>query len=341
MFQHAFPFDPTYGYSKDDLLAITAPQDPPPDFRSFWQATFAENAAGPLNISRQPVQTTDNRYDMFEVRFETWHHLRVGAWLVLPKHRPIRCGAVIGHGYGGRTGPDFVDQDAACLYLCMPGFDLSRSTDIPAEAQRHVLHGIASRDTYILRACVATIWSAVSVLQELYPQTRQHLSYLGGSFGGGLGALALPWDHRIERAFLAVPTFGHHPIRLQCPCNGSGQAVRLYAEKHPQVHDVLQYYDSATAATHVKIPVLAAAALFDPAVPPPGQFAVCNSLAGPKRLFVCSAGHFAHPGQAAEDEALRHMTNEVIWNRQPLPVATAINPPLPSPSQQAGSNSSE
>ncbi|MEZ5576382.1 MAG: hypothetical protein R3F44_12440 [Candidatus Competibacteraceae bacterium] len=37
-----------------------------------------------------------------------------------------------------------------------------------------------------------------------------------------------------------------------------------------------------------------AAARFDPAVPPPGQFAVYNALAGPKELFVLRAGHFDH-----------------------------------------------
>ena len=46
------------------------------------------------------------------------------------------------------------------------------------------------------------------------------------------------------------------------------------------------------------------AARFDPAVPPPGQFAVYNALAGPKELFVLRAGHFDHAGTIAEDRRL-------------------------------------
>jgi cephalosporin-C deacetylase len=62
----------------------------------------------------------------------------------------------------------------------------------------------------------------------------------------------------------------------------------------------------ATAATRVRIPVHVAAALFDPSVPPPGQFAVHNALAGRKELFVLTAGHFDHPDAATELDELRH-----------------------------------
>jgi cephalosporin-C deacetylase len=47
-----------------------------------------------------------------------------------------------------------------------------------------------------------------------------------------------------------------------------------------------------------------AAALFDPAVAPPGQFAIYNALPGPKELFVLTAGHFDHPASAMENRSL-------------------------------------
>ena len=68
---------------------------------------------------------------------------------------------------------------------------------------------------------------------------------------------------------------------------------------------MLAYYDAATASRHTRIPVLVGAALFDPAVPPPGQFAVYNALAGEKKLFVRDAAHFTWPEQPAEDARLR------------------------------------
>jgi cephalosporin-C deacetylase len=48
-----------------------------------------------------------------------------------------------------------------------------------------------------------------------------------------------------------------------------------------------------------------AAALFDPMVPPPGQFAVYNALAGPKQLFTLSAGHFDYPNKAFQENELK------------------------------------
>jgi cephalosporin-C deacetylase len=48
-----------------------------------------------------------------------------------------------------------------------------------------------------------------------------------------------------------------------------------------------------------------AAALFDPAVPPAGQFAVYNAIPGCKKLFTLDAGHFDYPAQADQERALR------------------------------------
>jgi cephalosporin-C deacetylase len=115
----------------------------------------------------------------------------------------------------------------------------------------------------------------------------------------------LPWEPRIRAAHLSVPSFGNHPLRLTLPCTGSGESVREYHREHPAAIEVLRYFDAATSARRIRIPVLAACALFDPAVPPPGQFAVYNGLGGPKELFVLSAGHFDHPGAAEEDRRLR------------------------------------
>jgi cephalosporin-C deacetylase len=64
---------------------------------------------------------------------------------------------------------------------------------------------------------------------------------------------------------------------------------------------VLAYFDSAVAATYLRRPALVTAALFDPAVPPPGQFCVYNALSAPKHLIVRPAAHFDWPGAIAED----------------------------------------
>jgi cephalosporin-C deacetylase len=167
-----------------------------------------------------------------------------------------------------------------------------------------VLHDIHLCDRYILGGCVEDLWIGVSALLQLHAQLHGRIGYMGISFGGGIGALALPWEPRIARGHLNVPTFGHQPLRLRLATTGSGSSVQAFARMHVQLLETLAYYDAAVAARYIRQPMHLALARFDPAVAPPRQFAVYNALPGPKELFVLNAGHFEHATSAAEDREL-------------------------------------
>ncbi|MCX4532882.1 acetylxylan esterase [Streptomyces sp. NBC_00841] len=315
-FTHDFPFDPSYGRSLDELLRVPPPAAPG-DFAAFWRARHDEARKVATEPRIGPLEGERDGLRIHGVTYTSVGGARIGGWLALPAEGSAEHGFVIGHGYGGRQepGPDLplpLPRSAAIL-PCVRGMG-SRGLQpgIPDVADAHVLHGIESRDTYVIGDCVADLWCAASALHELVPELAPEggegaprLGYLGESFGGGLGALALPWDDRFGAAQLTVPTFGNHPLRITLPCVGSGESVRAYRREHPEVADVLRYFDAATAAARVELPTLVAAALFDPAVPPPGQFAVHNALTGPRELQVLSAGHFEHEGLAAEAAELR------------------------------------
>lgn len=303
---HSFTFDPTYGYDRPALEAVP-PAPEVPGFADFWRETFAEAAAVRPEVTLEPSVVAIPGREVFEIAFNSFGGVRIHGWLTLPAGRNATHGIVIYHGYGGRTGPDpwIPVPDAAAIFPCARGLTRSRLPGVPDASDGHVLHGIESRETYIHRGCTAEIWAAASALLEVAPDCAGRLDYVGGSFGGGIGALGLPWDGRFRRAFLSVPSFGQYPLRLQMPCTGSGEAVRRYARTHPEVADVLAWFDASTAAMHLKIPTMAVPALFDPAVPPPGQFAVANALTGPRVLYVRDTGHFEYPGLAAEDQAER------------------------------------
>ena len=312
-FPHTFPFDPTYGHTRERLLAIQPPEAPD-DFDAFWAATWHANAAVPLDLDVTYVQSPSPRFRMRMVRYTVLGGHRVGAWLLTPVEGPVDTAAICGHGYGGRDAPDVPEQQAAFMFFCAPGFHLSAAPSLPADAYRHVVHGIGHRDTYLIRSCVAAIWSAAKVIEEVTEQSFVNRYYFGGSFGGGLGALAVPYDDWFTKCMLAIPTFGHHPLRLQCRCQGSGEAVRLYAEKHPDVREVLAYYDAAVSATRIRIPNVTLPALFDPAVPPPGQFAISNAMAVCGKRYIYSAGHYAHPDEEQENREAGRLVNQVLWD---------------------------
>ncbi|WP_405612826.1 acetylxylan esterase [Streptomyces sp. NBC_01508] len=302
-FEHGHPFDPAYGRTLDELLDIPAPA-PQDGFDAYWQDRL--DGCRILGVSYTSVGG-----------------LRLGGWLVLPSQGAAEHGFVIGHGYGGRQEPGAdvplpLPRSAAIL-PCVRGMgSRSRRPGIPGEAAGHVLHGIESRGTYVIGDCVADLWCAALALLELVPELRAgsgpasegmpgggaRLRYVGESFGGGLGALALPRDDRFDTGQSTVPTFGNHPSRVTLPCVGSGEAVRAYREEHPEVMDVLTYFDAATAASRIGVPMMVAPALFDPAVPPPGQFAVYHALPEPCELHVLRAGHFEYVGEGADTAAL-------------------------------------
>jgi cephalosporin-C deacetylase len=306
MFSHPHPFDPTYGYTLEDLLKVPAP-DGPADFEAFWRQTYEEAMQIPLNITQRRITSPSAEHDLYEIEYDSLQGVRIGGWLVVPSDGKFERAVVCGHGYGGRESADFnlPTPRAIGIFPCKRGFHRSAHAEIPNAGHQHVMHGIESRETYSHRGSVVDLWCGASALIALYPQAAENLHYQGGSFGGGIGALALPWDKRISKAYLDVPSFGNHPLRVTLPCVGSGQSVQEYYHAgHPEILEVLQYFDAATAAKHIRIPTLVAAALFDPAVPPPGQFAVYNALAGKKELFVRQAAHFAFRGEAEENARL-------------------------------------
>jgi cephalosporin-C deacetylase len=305
-FPHSYHFDPGYGYDLSTLSAIEPPQEPH-DFCRFWRARYhraMQFAPEPVLSHRTGLQ---QGFEVYDLHFRSTDGFTLGGWVLRPIGTPIKRGVVVGHGYGGRDAPDFdlPIADTAFLFPCFRGLSRSRRSPISDEPYWHVLHDIDKRDRYIIGGCVEDCWLAVSAMLELFPQTAGHVGYMGISFGGGIGALAIPWDERIGRAHLNVPTFGHQPLRLTLPTVGSGAAVRAFEQRHGHVLETLQYYDAACAARHIRIPVHIAAAVFDPAVAPPGQFAIANALGGPKQLFVLSAGHFEYPGKREEDDKLR------------------------------------
>jgi cephalosporin-C deacetylase len=213
---------------------------------------------------------------------------------------------VVGHGYGGRDGPDadLPLADAAYLFPCFRGLSRSRRGDVSDNPAFHVLHDIDKPQRYLLGGCVEDVWVGVSVLLQLFPQVAGRVGYQGTSFGGGIGAMALAWDGRLARGALAVPTFGHQPLRLTLPTTGSGDAVTRFERQRGRVMDTLQYYDAALSARHITAPTHIAAALFDPVVAPPGQFAIYNALTCPRELLVLDGGHFDYPSRATQEARL-------------------------------------
>jgi len=303
---HPYDFDPTHGLGIEALRAVRPPEGPS-DFDGFWRARYA----AALRVRPRPwLQDSQSRHPNWRVHdvvFTSTGDFEIGGWLLSPPNGSVRRGLVVGHGYGGRDEPDFdiPVQETAVLFPCFRGLSRSRRDGVASDAYGHVLTDIDDRDRYILGGCVEDLWLAVSALTALHPQL-DGIGYIGASLGGGLGALAIPFDRRIDRGHLTVPTFGAMPLWLTLPSVGSAWSVQNYQKTHPDVAETLRYFDAATAATRIGIPMLVAVARFDPAVAPPCQFAVANALptSNLHETVILDAGHFDYNGSEAQQALL-------------------------------------
>ncbi len=294
-----------------DLAALLAvvPPEAPEGFDAFWQERYrrALSVDPKPKLDRNPLR--HSKWETFNISFRSTEGFPIGGWLLLPKSGEIWRGLVVGHGYGGRDAPnyDIPVENTAVLFPCFRGMSRSARPPISPDSVWHVLHDIDKPDRYIIGGCVEDLWVAVTVLEQLYPRVGGRVGYSGVSFGGGIGGLAIPWDGRIDRGHLSLPTFGHQELRLTLPSVGSAAAVQAYQAKYGNALPTLRLHDSAVAARRIRVPMLMSLALFDPAVAPPCQFAVANALPDQKfnQKFMLDAGHFDYPRQASQEGDLR------------------------------------
>ncbi|MGJ8639458.1 MAG: acetylxylan esterase [Opitutaceae bacterium] len=313
----AYKFDPSYGYTLEDLLAVQVSEEPT-DFDAFWEARYRK--ALEVNPAPQLVyaENSPGSWQVCDLKYTSTDGVEIRGWCLLPKSEPVERILIFLHGYGGVDGPvaDLPFKNAALFFPCLRGISLSKHPPISSEPLWHVLHDIQDKDRYVHGGCVEDVWLAVSSAQKLFPKAADRVGLLGISFGGGIGAMATAFDSRIGRAHFNVPSFGHQKLRLTLETTGSGAAVQAMHRRKPEViESTLAYYDAAVSAKRIQVPTHFACALFDPMVAPPGQFAVYNAVPGQKSLFPLIAGHYDYPEQEDEERALLQELNEFF---QPL-----------------------
>ena len=275
--------------SQDDFLRLTAPEEPS-DFIDFWKNTYAlATAQTPTWHIEREIWSPEKDTRTYLIRAKTWDNCVIAMWISRPENS--KGGLLIGQGYGQPSVPGYYPSMTVC-FPCVRGLGQSQCKDIPWGVSKHVIHGIASKETYILRGVISDLWTAAGVMMEMFPDTAENLCYSGGSMGGGMGAMMLPWDNRFRAAFLLVPTFGGNHVRLLVPSTGSGESVRLYVQEHPEAMKVLAYFDAAIAAKYISIPTIVCPALEDTVVAPAGQFCVANSIPEKYRtMYILDKGH--------------------------------------------------
>lgn len=298
-------FDGGYGHTLETLRRVQ-PVPPPVGFETRWRRWRAEARridAGAVVLS----SSEQSRRRVALVEHSGADGIRLRAWMVWPPAgRAARVGVVHGHGYGGRDAIDLsrIPEDAAAIFPVARGLGaLNAGVGAPEPKSEHVLAGIDDASAYVLGLCARDLWLSADALTGLVGDLP--LYYVGESFGGGVGAMALPWDGRYVGATLIVPSFGQYDERLAVECLGSGEDVRRHVAAHPGARETLRWFDASTSMLFAQVPVRVEAALWDQSVPPQGQFAIAAAVRD-LDLEVLPAGHAEYPGSDAVTAAAVH-----------------------------------
>lgn len=295
-------FDPTFGYSPEDLLKVEAPP-PPADFDDFWKGLYAKATAHvPTYKVEKEVWSPDPKVKISQIRFTNYDGVEIGMWIARPEKST--GGLLIGQGYGNPATPPTASNPGLTVCLpCIRGLGLSQCAEIPWEPGAHAGYGIKSRDTYVIGGAITDLWAAASVMIDMFPDVADNLNYSGGSLGGGMGVLMLPWDRRFRAGEINVPTLaGPMQFAFDVKGDGPGSTRRSKALSDPDCMKALSYYDGVAAAKRLRIPVLITPALSDHSNPPPAQFAIANAI--PEEWRTMRIREVGHRAPTAKDTEL-------------------------------------
>lgn len=303
----------TISYTKEELLKIKG--DKPVDgFQDFWKAQYASARAwnGKYHVEDElwsPVPGCR----IYKVRFTSIDGFSIGMWI----SRPVESigGSLVAHGYGNVSMPPVTAHtDRTIVHPCVRGLGLSQCKEIPWRLDAHAGYGFDEPNRYVLVGGVRDLWIALTIMIDMFPDTADNVVCRGGSLGGGMGALAIPWDERIHYGDLNVPTLGgrivlDYPVAPHTPGNTRKEKA-LASEAGMRIIDLC---NASAAAQFIRVPTLITPALSDHSVPPPGQFAVANSI--PEEYRILRIREVGHASPTEADTALEEELAEIRSKR--------------------------
>ena len=201
---------------------------------------------------------------------------------------------------------------------CVRGLGLSQCKEIPWKTGDHARFGCESPERYVITCGVRDLWIALTILIDMFPDTADNILCSGGSLGGAMGTLCIPWDDRIHYGNLNVPTLGGR-IMLQCPGKPGtpGESRRQMALSGAEGMRIIDLCNASAAAQFIRVPTIVTPALHDETVPPPGQFAVANSIPEEYRIMrIREVGH-APPTEADQvmEAELKELREKIFVTR--------------------------
>jgi cephalosporin-C deacetylase len=309
----------------------------PDDFDTFWGAKLKDLAAVPANVKIEVGDAGKPNVEYSKITMDNIRGAHIRGQLARPKpaqdKQDKKYPAMLIVQWAGvyPLQKDWVAGRAAegWLVLNINAHDLPIDEpeqfykDQSAKALRdYASIGNDDRETSYFLRMYLSCFRAAQYLTERPDWDGHTLAVTGGSQGGLQSLVTAALHPKITAVLACVPA--------GCDLNGP-QAQRLAGwpmwywqtkgKDEAKVRTAARYYDVVNFAPRIKCPVLVGAGLIDTTCPPPGVWAACNLLQGPKEVVVLPvAEHGDKRGSHAPYYARFNAWNQALLHGQTAPV---------------------
>ena len=289
-------------FTKEELLRIEG-DTPVAGFEEFWRKQYAAARSWKCSYTvESELWSPSPDCRIYRIRFTSIDGIPIGMWIARP--RESTGGLLSAHGYGHPSIPPFSASPGRTVAVpCVRGLGLSQCKEIPWQKDAHALYGFDSPEHYVITGGVRDLWIALTIMIDMFPDTAENIVCGGGSLGGGMSTMCIPWDDRIHYGDVNIPTLGGRILLGHPVAPGSaGEARRLKALESPENLRIIDFCNAAAAARFIRVPTVVTPALCDKVVPPPGQFAIANSI--PEKYRIMRIRDVGHSPATEADKAM-------------------------------------
>lgn len=273
----------------------------PEDFDAFWQDKLKELGAVPPNAQLTPVDAGKTNLDYFKITMDNIRGSHIQGQLARPKAGDKLPALLIVQWAGvyplqqdwvtGRAAEGWLVLNISAHDLPIDESEQFYKDQSSGPLKDYPSIGNDDRETSYFLRMYLSCYRAAQYLTERPDWDGRTLVVTGGSQGGLQSFVTAALHPKISAVMACVPAgcdlLGPQASRLPGWPMWYWQTRDKDAAK---VRHAARYYDVVNFASRVKCPVLAGIGLIDTTCPPPGVYAACNQLTGPKELVVLPMG---------------------------------------------------
>jgi Acetyl esterase (deacetylase) len=296
----------------------------PLDFDDFWAQTIAESKKLSSPLSKTPVQSPVEAFDVFDMSFSGFGGEMVKAWGIFPKGARNLPTIVEFCGYGGGRGMPWEHLEwpsAGFSFIMMDtrgqGSVWGSGGDTPdphgsgSAVPGFMSKGIEDKSEYYYRRLFTDAVLLVDEVSGLAEVNPSQIAVTGGSQGGGISLACAALNPAVKTVMPDVPFLCNfeRSIRLtpREPFTEITRYLSVHRSRQAQVLDVLSYFDGVNFARRIVQPALLSVGLMDEVVLPSTVFAAYNHLASADKEIAV----FAFNGH--EGGGMQHWATKVQW----------------------------